>query len=133
MSDPLADYRRFRKLNIVDDWSRFCPGQIVDLSITGARLARFLDDLALLYRLPEEISWHVHYNTKRPHSAHTYGGPDYPCRVSAQGQRAAAEYCNTNGEFQTNVALTKGKGQRGNDTNDTCKTCSERLPDKRVI
>jgi hypothetical protein len=37
MSDQLADHRRFRILNIVDDYSRFCPGQIVDLSISGAR------------------------------------------------------------------------------------------------
>ena len=55
MSDQLADYRRFRILNIIDDLSRFCPGQIVDLWITGARLARYLDDLALLHGLPEEI------------------------------------------------------------------------------
>ena len=55
MSDQLADYRRFRILNIVDDYSKFCPGQIVDLSIPGARLARFLDQLAPLHGLPEEI------------------------------------------------------------------------------
>ncbi|MCR9121434.1 MAG: hypothetical protein NXH91_04115 [Phyllobacteriaceae bacterium] len=51
MSDQLADYRCFRILNIIDDHSRFCPGQIVDVSITGARLARYLDDLALLHGL----------------------------------------------------------------------------------
>ena len=57
MSDPLADHRRFRILNIVDDHSRVCPGpgQIVDVSITGARLVRFLDDLALSHGLPDEI------------------------------------------------------------------------------
>jgi putative transposase len=55
IGDQLADCRRFRVLNIVDDHSRFCPGQIVDTSISGARLARFLDDLALLHGLPEEI------------------------------------------------------------------------------
>lgn len=55
MGDQLADYRRFRILNIVDDHSKICPGQIVDLSIPGARVARFLDDLALLHGLPEEI------------------------------------------------------------------------------
>lgn len=55
VSDQLADYRRFRVLNIVDDHSRFCPGQIVDVSIPGARVARFLDDLALRMGLPEEI------------------------------------------------------------------------------
>ena len=55
MGDQLADYRRFRILNVVDDHSKFCPGQIVDLSIPGARLARFLDDIALRFGLPEEI------------------------------------------------------------------------------
>ena len=55
VSDQLADCRRFRVLNIVDDHSRFCPGQIVDVSISGARVARHLDDLALLHGLPEEI------------------------------------------------------------------------------
>jgi putative transposase len=52
---PAGDCRRFRVLNIVDDHSRFCPGQIVDVSIPGARVARFLDDLALRFGLPEEI------------------------------------------------------------------------------
>lgn len=55
ISDQLADYRRFRILNVVDDHSKVCPGQIVDLSIPGARLARFLDELALTHGLPEEI------------------------------------------------------------------------------
>ena len=55
MSDQLAKCRRFRILNLVDDHSRFCPGQIVDLSISGARLARFLDEIAELHGLPEEI------------------------------------------------------------------------------
>ena len=55
VSDQLADCRRFRVLNIVDDHSRFCPGQIVDVSIPGARVARFLDDLAHRMGLPEEI------------------------------------------------------------------------------
>ena len=55
VSDQLADCRRFRVLNIVDDHSRFCPSQIVDVSISGARVVRHLDDLALLHGLPEEI------------------------------------------------------------------------------
>ncbi len=46
VSDQLADCRRFHVLNIVDDHSRYCPGQIVDVSIRGTRVARFLDDLA---------------------------------------------------------------------------------------
>ncbi len=55
MSDQLVDYRRFRILNIVDDHSRFCPGQIIDLSISGARVARYLDELGERLGLPEEI------------------------------------------------------------------------------
>ncbi len=55
MSDPLASGRRFRILNIVDDCSRECPGQIVDLSISGERPARFLDGLAKLRGLPESL------------------------------------------------------------------------------
>jgi putative transposase len=55
MSDQLADHRRFRILNIVDDYSRFCPGQIVELSISGTRVARYLDELAGRRGLPEEI------------------------------------------------------------------------------
>ena len=55
MSDQLSCGRRFRILNIVDDCSRECPGQIVDLSISGERLARFLDDLARRRGLPEGL------------------------------------------------------------------------------
>ncbi|MEM9128204.1 MAG: hypothetical protein AAGA97_00525 [Pseudomonadota bacterium] len=44
ISDQLADYRRFRILNVSD------------VSITGARLARYLNELALLHGLPEEIA-----------------------------------------------------------------------------
>lgn len=46
MSDQLANGRRFRILNIVDDYSRQCVGQIVDFSISGQRLARFLEELS---------------------------------------------------------------------------------------
>ncbi len=45
VSDQLASGRRFRILNIVDDHSWECPGQVADLSNSGERLARFLDDL----------------------------------------------------------------------------------------
>jgi len=55
VSDQLSNGRRFRVLNIIDDYSRICPGQIIDFSISGARLARFLDDLAQRTKLPDEI------------------------------------------------------------------------------
>jgi len=52
VSDQLANGRRIRVLNIVDDYSRVCVGQLVDVSISGARLARYLDQLSELRGLP---------------------------------------------------------------------------------
>lgn len=53
--DQLSDGRRIRVLNIVDDFSRKCVGQLVDTSISGARLARYLDELSLTRSLPQSI------------------------------------------------------------------------------
>ncbi len=53
VSDQLAPGRRFRVLNIVDDFSRESVAQIVDFSISGARVARELDRLGR--PLPEAI------------------------------------------------------------------------------
>ena len=55
MSDQLASGRRFRVLNIVDDFSRECVGQIVDTSISGARLACFLEQLGQERGLPKTL------------------------------------------------------------------------------
>lgn len=55
VSDSLCSGRRFRVLNIIDEHTRESPGQLVDLSISGERVARFLDQLAALHGLPEEI------------------------------------------------------------------------------
>jgi len=52
VSDQLACGRRIRILNIVDDYSRVCAGQLVDMSISGARVARFLDQLSEVRGLP---------------------------------------------------------------------------------
>ena len=53
VSDQLANARRFRVLNIVDDYSRECVSQIVDFSISGQRLAREFDRLTR--QLPKTI------------------------------------------------------------------------------
>ena len=55
MSDQLANGRRFRILNLVDDYSRQCVGQIVDTSISGVRLARYLDELGERQSLPKTL------------------------------------------------------------------------------
>ncbi len=43
--DQLADGRRIRILNIVDDCSRLCIGQLVDVCISGARMVRWLEEI----------------------------------------------------------------------------------------
>lgn len=55
VSDQLASGRRFRVLNIVDDFTRECVGQWVDTSISGYRLANVLDHLGQRFGLPSEI------------------------------------------------------------------------------
>jgi putative transposase len=44
VSDQLSNGRRFRVLNVVDDFSREMVGQLVSVSITGAQVARFLSE-----------------------------------------------------------------------------------------
>ena len=55
VSDQLASGRRIRVLNIVDDYSRVCVGQLVDVSISGARVARYLDQVHELRGLPRTL------------------------------------------------------------------------------
>jgi len=55
VSDQFANGRRFRVLNIVDDFSRECVGQIIDTTISGQRVAQFLDTLAITRGLPPVI------------------------------------------------------------------------------
>jgi len=55
VSDQLANGRRLRVLNIVDDFTRECVLQVVDFSISGERVARALDDLAESRPLPSTL------------------------------------------------------------------------------
>jgi putative transposase len=55
VSDQLANGRRFRVFNVVDDFSRECVMQIVDFTIGGHRLVRELDQLSDSRPLPERI------------------------------------------------------------------------------
>lgn len=54
-SDSFWDGRRFRTLNIVDDYSRECLGIEISTSIPGARVVRFLDYLVELNGRPKAI------------------------------------------------------------------------------
>ena len=55
VSDQLACGRRFRILNVVDDHTRECVGQLADTSISGLRMARFLSELGRDRKLPTAI------------------------------------------------------------------------------
>ena len=45
VSNQLANGRRFRVLNIIDDCNRELIGQLVAVAISGQQVARFLDQL----------------------------------------------------------------------------------------
>ncbi len=55
MRDTLSDGRKFRTLNIVDDFSRENPAIEVDTSLPGKRVVRMLEWLREVRGLPEEI------------------------------------------------------------------------------
>jgi len=44
-SDQLSNGRRFRVLNVMDDYSREMVGQLVSVSISGRQVARIQDQL----------------------------------------------------------------------------------------
>jgi putative transposase len=53
--DHTAEGIRFRVLTLVDDFSRRAPGLLVERSMSGARVARFLEELAAVNGRPETI------------------------------------------------------------------------------
>jgi putative transposase len=55
VSDQLSNGRRFRALNVVDDFSREMVGQLVSVSISGRQVARFLDPLCEARGRPNKI------------------------------------------------------------------------------
>jgi putative transposase len=55
VADALTDGRRFRSLNIVDDFNRECLAAEVDTSLPGARVVRVLERLGELHGLPEVV------------------------------------------------------------------------------
>jgi putative transposase len=56
VSDALWTGRRFRSLVIVDAFSKESPAILPEFSISGARIARLLDELAVRHGLPEAIA-----------------------------------------------------------------------------
>jgi len=56
VADQLSNGRRFRILNVVDDYSRELVGQLVLFSITGQQVARFLTQLFEQRAKPKSIT-----------------------------------------------------------------------------
>lgn len=52
VSDALVDGRRFRILCVIDDFSRECLATVVDNSLSGERVARELDRIAMIKGYP---------------------------------------------------------------------------------
>ncbi|MCH2456734.1 MULTISPECIES: IS3 family transposase [Henriciella] len=55
VSDVFGPARRFRMLNVIDDYTRQCLALVADTSLSGARVARELDRCIRLYGRPETI------------------------------------------------------------------------------
>lgn len=55
VSDSLSSGRRFRTLNVIDEFTRECLAIEVDFSLPGKRVARVLDRLVWLHGRPEQI------------------------------------------------------------------------------
>ena len=55
VSDQLSNGRRFRVLNVMDDYSREMVGQLIDVSISGCQVARFLTRLIEQRAKPGQI------------------------------------------------------------------------------
>jgi putative transposase len=55
MTDALSSGRRFRTLNIVDDYTRECLAIEVDTSLGGGRVVRVLEELKVRRGLPRKI------------------------------------------------------------------------------
>ncbi|WP_201987739.1 IS3 family transposase, partial [Hymenobacter rubidus] len=55
MSDALTDGRRFRTLNVVEDWNREVLGIEVDFSLPAARIVRLLAQLVERHGLPARL------------------------------------------------------------------------------
>lgn len=56
VSDNLYNGRRFRVLTVIDDLSRECPALEADHSLTGKRVTRVLDRVAMLRGFPDAIT-----------------------------------------------------------------------------
>jgi len=75
VSDQLSNGRRFRVLNVKDDYSKELVGQLVEFSISGHQVARFLDRLIEARSAPDQITCD--------------NGPEFTCKAMYFWQQKA--------------------------------------------
>jgi putative transposase len=56
VSDHTTDGHRFRILTLIDTFTRRAPGVVIERSIGGLRVARFLDQVAAKHGYPKSIT-----------------------------------------------------------------------------
>jgi putative transposase len=56
VSDCTTDGNRFRILTLIDTFTRGAPGVVIERSISGARVVRFLEEIAKLRGYPKSIT-----------------------------------------------------------------------------
>jgi len=114
--DQLIDGRCFRILNIIDDFTREAVAVEVDTSLSGARVARVLDRLAVTRGLPKVITcdngteftskamqaWAIRHNVRLNFT--TPGKPTQNAFVESFNGRMRDEFLNQNLFFGLNDA-----------------------------
>jgi putative transposase len=55
MSDSTTDGHRFRILTLIGIFTRRSPGVLIERSIGGSSVVRFLDEVAAVHDYPESI------------------------------------------------------------------------------
>jgi putative transposase len=90
MSDQLADGRRFRLLNVVDDFTRECLAVEVDTSLTGQRVTRVLERLGAMRGRPERLVKRQRPGVYRP-SGRQLGVPARGAVAVHRARQAGAE------------------------------------------
>lgn len=56
VSDTTSDGRRFRILTLIDTFTQRAPGVVIERSISGPRVVRFLDEVATKLGYPKSIT-----------------------------------------------------------------------------
>ena len=119
MSDQLADGRRIRVLNILDDFSRRCLASEVDTSLPGLRVCRVLDELVTRHGSP--ISLLVD------------NGPEFSGKALDEWRTGMASVSTLSlpaNPHKTRITISHQSSLQGSTTN--LGSCQLKLPEKPI-